>query len=154
MEYLNLIQNCISKCDDWGSRVDYKNCLKSCKKENSFLKHLETSSTERSEECVDIPCEAEVKEDDKLLSDCLYGSSSSCGRHHGIEEVPAGKRREHEGNCSGSWCSLDQLRKRRWGDPLITCIASYCNSLQGKTRVDCIINMCDKQRRGWHAEKL
>lgn len=60
-----------------------------------------------------------------------------------MRRISAVKR---DSECIDGQC--EPPRKRRWGDTLTTCIASHCNSLNGKYRVDCIINKCDKQRRG------
>ena len=39
-------------------------------------------------------------------------------------------------------------QKRRWGETLSTCIASFCTNIFGESRVRCIVNRCNKQIRG------
>lgn len=38
--------------------------------------------------------------------------------------------------------------KRRWGNTIGPCISAHCSGLDGASRLDCIVNMCNRSRRG------
>lgn len=162
LQYLTVIENCMNKCDVWRSRVNYYNCMKSCKRENKIIKSLE--SREEQEQQREQPQEIQqflpvlqkTGSGGKLyFSKCNHWlcalDRSMCGP--GCEGNPMFVMEKRQAEClDGEDCNHggvmgEQPRKRRWGDTLTTCIASYCNSLGGVKRVDCIINKCDKQRR-------
>ena len=99
----------------------------------------ETSSSRYEANVASLPSRLEerLREHAQLVGETRNRNLDELPHHPVVRSHP-----EQAGN------RLVGAQKRRWGETLSTCIASFCTNLFGETRVRCIVYRCNKQIRG------